>query len=123
MLPDFIGIKKEVTATYAGNIGPVQGSMPSKAAHLRLHEGDRATYLRRDGKKIEIALETRQYKAVLHNDVARGGGLKAVDEIVRQLNQEITNDMTQKMRDDITRECATVGNPGEPITPDVILQG
>jgi hypothetical protein len=122
MLPDFIDIKKKVTAKYAANIGPAQGSMPSKASRLQLHEGDRATYIRRDGKAIEIALTAHQYQAVLHDDMARGGGLNAVNEIVRQLSDQITRDMTEKMRDDIARECATVGTPGQPITPDVILQ-
>jgi hypothetical protein len=125
VLPDFIEVKRRVSEKFVGDINPHEGSLPSQAKHTRLHEGNRATYCREDGEKIELSLETRQYVAEVDNDTVRGGGIRAVAEIVSRLRDRITEGMAQRMITDIVQVCEEVGNvidaQKRPITPESIL--
>jgi hypothetical protein len=126
MLPDFIELKRQLIGRAMSSLDAGASPIVSLASRIRLHEGKRLVVVRDDGKVISVELEAHHYEAQLHQDKLIQDGLVATAEVLRQLQDQMAQDLSRRMITDISAACDEIGNTiggrGQ-LTAEMILEG
>lgn len=125
MLPDFIELKRKLIGRAMSSLDAGASPIASLASRIRLHEGNRLVVVRDDGIVIPVELEVHHYEAQLHQDKLIQDGLAATAEVLRQLQDQMAQDLSRRMITDISAACDEIGNTigGGQLTAEMILEG